>query len=56
MPEEDIAGELPGTADWSRLTILKETWGVSMAALLYRARTMKIMDEGTYRNAMSSLP
>ncbi|TDD76694.1 XRE family transcriptional regulator [Actinomadura rubrisoli] len=55
MPEEDIAGELPGTADWDRLAALKATWGVSMAALLYRARTLKIMDEGAYRAAMSTL-
>lgn len=53
MPEEDIAGRLPATADWTRLAALKAEWGVSMAALLYRARTLKIMKEVTYRNAMS---
>lgn len=55
MPEEAIAGELPGTADWERLAELKSTWGVSMAALLYRARTLGIMKEPAYRNAMSAL-
>ncbi|WP_233526421.1 XRE family transcriptional regulator [Actinomadura spongiicola] len=55
MPEEDIRGELPQTADWDRLTELKATWGVSMAALLYRARTLRIMSEIVYRNAMSAL-
>ncbi|MFD0684359.1 XRE family transcriptional regulator [Actinomadura fibrosa] len=55
MPEADIAGELPSTADWDRLSALKGVWGVSMAALLYRARTLKIMDEGVYRAAMGTL-
>jgi Zn-dependent peptidase ImmA (M78 family)/transcriptional regulator with XRE-family HTH domain len=53
MPEAAIADRLPSTADWARLAELKATWGVSMAALLYRARTLKIMKESTYRNAMS---
>ncbi|WP_433229019.1 XRE family transcriptional regulator [Actinomadura formosensis] len=55
MPEHDIAGELPGTADWDHLARLKATWGVSMAALLYRARTLGIMQETAYRNAMSAM-
>ncbi len=53
MPEADITDQLPSTADWTRLAELRATWGVSMAALLYRARTLKIMRESTYRNAMS---
>jgi Zn-dependent peptidase ImmA (M78 family)/transcriptional regulator with XRE-family HTH domain len=55
MPADDIAQQLPGTADWERLATLKETWGVSMAALLYRARTLGIMKETAYRNAMSTM-
>ncbi|MEV4671623.1 XRE family transcriptional regulator [Actinomadura sp. NPDC049382] len=55
MPEQDIAGELPGTADWERLGRLKATWGVSIAALLYRSRTLGIMQEAAYRNAMSTM-
>ncbi|TMR37574.1 helix-turn-helix domain-containing protein [Actinomadura geliboluensis] len=55
MPEQDIAGELPGTADWERLGRLKATWGVSIAALLYRSRTLGIMQEAAYRNAMSAM-
>ncbi|WUH98815.1 ImmA/IrrE family metallo-endopeptidase [Spirillospora sp. NBC_00431] len=55
MPEDDIGGELPAGADWARLAELKAAWGVSMAALLYRARTLKIMNETEYRNAMSVL-
>jgi Zn-dependent peptidase ImmA (M78 family) len=55
MPEEDVADALPRTADWARLVALKAEWGVSMAALLYRARTLKVMKEVTYRSAMSTL-
>ncbi|WP_067466528.1 ImmA/IrrE family metallo-endopeptidase [Actinomadura macra] len=55
MPEQDIAQELPGIPDWDRLSALKNTWDVSMAALLYRARTLGIMKEGAYRNAMSAM-
>ena len=55
MPESDIADSLPRTADWARLAALKSRWGVSMAALLYRARTLKIMKEVTYRNAMGTM-
>jgi Zn-dependent peptidase ImmA (M78 family) len=55
MPDVDIADALPSTADWARLAALKADWGVSMAALLYRARTLGIMKEITYRNAMSSM-
>jgi Zn-dependent peptidase ImmA (M78 family)/transcriptional regulator with XRE-family HTH domain len=55
MPEQDIASELPATADWERLARLKANWGVSMAALLYRARTLGIMKEPAYRTAMSTM-
>ncbi|TDB92498.1 ImmA/IrrE family metallo-endopeptidase [Actinomadura sp. 7K534] len=55
MPADDIAGELPAQPDWERLAVLKSTWGVSMAALLYRSRTLGIMTETAYRNAMSTL-
>ncbi|MGP4026122.1 XRE family transcriptional regulator [Actinomadura sp. 3N407] len=55
MPEADIAAELPAKADWERLADLKAVWGVSIAALLYRARTLGIMTETAYRNAMSTM-
>ncbi|MBT2207750.1 MULTISPECIES: ImmA/IrrE family metallo-endopeptidase [Actinomadura] len=55
MPEEGISEQLPGTADWDRLAELKRVWGVSMAALLYRSRTLGIMKENAYRNAMSTM-
>ncbi|MDL4815276.1 XRE family transcriptional regulator [Actinomadura opuntiae] len=55
MPAEEIAGELPRSADWDRFGALKAEWGVSIAALLYRARTLRVMDEGAYRTAMGTL-
>jgi Zn-dependent peptidase ImmA (M78 family)/transcriptional regulator with XRE-family HTH domain len=51
MPARDITDELPARADWHRLLGLKDTWGTSIAALLYRARTLKVMSEHTYVNA-----
>jgi Zn-dependent peptidase ImmA (M78 family)/transcriptional regulator with XRE-family HTH domain len=55
MPADEIAGILPATADWTLLAELKSVWGVSMAALLYRARTLGVMKEVTYRNAMGTM-
>lgn len=48
MPASDICSELPARADWRRLLELKRTWGASIAALLYRARTLGAMSEKTY--------
>lgn len=55
MPAEHILQYLPGTTTnqgWMTLRQLKEHWGVSMQALLYRARELGVMSEVTYRNAM----
>lgn len=48
MPAKDIRHELPARADWHRLLSLKDTWGTSLASLLYRARTLGVMPERTY--------
>lgn len=55
MPAEEIGPHLPTTTagrGWAKLAELKEHWGVSLAALLYRARTLGVMGDVTYRNAM----
>ena len=55
MPAEEIGPHLPTTTagrGWARFAELKEHWGVSLAALLYRARTLGVMGDVTYRNAM----
>lgn len=53
MPRDEIIGSLPHRADWLVLGRLKESWGVSIQALLFRARRLGIMSDVTYRNAMA---
>lgn len=55
MPRAQIADLLPARADWARLMRLKETWGVSLQALLFRARQLGVMRDVTYRNAITTL-
>lgn len=51
MPRGDIRTLLPPVADWPRLMALKSQWGVSIAALLMRARMLGVMSEAAYVNA-----
>lgn len=51
MPARDIRSQLPTRADWRQLMDLKSTWGVSISALLMRARTLDVMSQGTYVSA-----
>lgn len=55
MPRAGIAEELPETTDWRRLAQLKVEWRVSIAALLMRARTLGIMPNTRYVNAMRTM-
>lgn len=55
MPAREIAPLLPNSTAgkaWANLAQLKEHWGVSLAALLYRSRALGIMGEVSYRNAV----
>jgi Zn-dependent peptidase ImmA (M78 family) len=55
LPREAAAKELPAKLDmagWAQLAELKRHWGISMSALLYRARSLGILGLDTYRNAM----
>lgn len=58
MPETGIEHQLPtamnGSA-WVRLAQLKEEWGVSLQALLFRARRLGRLGDVSYRNAMMTL-
>lgn len=54
-PSSEIADLLPRRADWKRLLELKSIWGVSIQALLYRARTLGIMHEHIYRRSVTEL-
>jgi hypothetical protein len=40
---------------WRTLARLKEQWGVSIQALLYRARWLGQLSDVSYRNAMTSI-
>jgi Zn-dependent peptidase ImmA (M78 family)/transcriptional regulator with XRE-family HTH domain len=58
MPEAEIRGRLPeamNAAAWPALARLKEHWGTSLQALLYRARRLGALSEVSYRNAMNTL-
>jgi Zn-dependent peptidase ImmA (M78 family)/transcriptional regulator with XRE-family HTH domain len=58
MPATGIRGELPTTmnaAAWQALARCKERWGISIQALLYRARRLGTLTEVSYRNAMATL-
>lgn len=58
MPAEQIRDLLPATMGgnvWRTLARLKEQWGVSMQALLYRARWLGRLSDVSYRNAMITI-
>lgn len=58
MPAEQIRPLLPtamGSGAWRTLARLKEQWGVSMQALLYRARWLGQLSDVSYRNAMATI-
>jgi len=55
MPAEEIHDLLPttmGRSAWTNLFRLKEQWGVSVSALLFRARQLGRLSDVSYRNAM----
>jgi Zn-dependent peptidase ImmA (M78 family) len=54
-PVSEIVDDLPARADWKALLELKEIWGISIQALLYKARTAAVMPEHTYRRAVTEL-
>ncbi len=56
MPASAIRPELPtGSVDWKQMISLKRKWGVSVAALLYRSRTLGTMSERSYESAMKTI-
>ena len=58
LPTEQIRGLLPtsmGGSAWRSLARLKEQWGVSIQALLYRARWLGRLSDVSYRNAMTTI-
>ncbi|MDQ0850643.1 Zn-dependent peptidase ImmA (M78 family) [Arthrobacter sp. B3I9] len=58
MPAEQIRSSLASSTagrSWKQLAELKEHWGVSLSALLYRARTLGVMSDVSYRNAVERM-
>lgn len=55
MPAQDIVDALPSKLDVRHLVSLKGEWGTSMAALLRRARDLRVMDQRPYVSAMKAL-
>lgn len=58
MPATEIRDLLPATMGgnvWVTLAKLKEQWGVSMQALLFRARRLGRLGDVSYRNAMTTI-
>ena len=55
MPAEDIRDDLPSRLDWPALFELKRRWHVSLAALLMRAKTLEVLSEQQYLNAVKTL-
>lgn len=58
MPASEIRDLLPSTMGgnvWVSLAKLKEHWGVSIQALLYRARRFGRLGDVSYRNAMMTI-
>lgn len=55
MPAEGIVQELPARADWAELVTLKRRWGVSIASLLFRAKTLGTMSPERYLDAVKTM-
>ena len=58
MPADKLRDLLPATmggSTWRTLGKLKEQWGVSMQALLFRARRLGRLGDVSYRNAMATI-
>ena len=59
MPADQIIDSLPRrtprAGDWQHLFELRRRWGVSVAALLYRARELRTLPEAGFRRSMIRL-
>ena len=51
-PKKAMRQQLPTDLDWGRYLRLKRTWGLSMAALVRRAKDLKVIDDATDTRAM----
>lgn len=54
-PAAQIGDELPDRLDWACLQRLKRRWGISLKALVMRARTLGQINDSTYQRGMRQL-
>lgn len=55
LPAAELGDLLPSSADWTVLADLKVSWGVSMNALLHRAKSLGVMPEAAYVQALKTM-
>lgn len=55
LPAAELHDVLPSSADWTVLADLKVSWGVSMNALLQRAKSLGVMPEAAYVQALKTM-
>lgn len=55
MPGDEIIDSLPRRIDWPAFHVLKQHWGVSLRALVYRAHSLGVLSEASYRRANQQL-
>jgi Zn-dependent peptidase ImmA (M78 family)/DNA-binding XRE family transcriptional regulator len=55
LPAAEVRDQLPTTAEWTVLADLKVSWGVSMTALLQRAKALGVMPEAAYVQALKTM-
>ncbi len=55
MPGREIAASLPRRFSVEAFLELKHVWGVSIAALLYHARSLGVMTESAYKRAVVAM-
>lgn len=49
MPKEDVISRIPYVSSLEQLVVAKKRWGVSVAALAYRLKTLEIISEWQHR-------
>ncbi|MEU5850471.1 helix-turn-helix domain-containing protein [Saccharopolyspora shandongensis] len=54
-PTPELEPDLPRKVDWEALLLAKKKWGISLAALVYRARGIGLWGEHAYRRANQHL-
>jgi Zn-dependent peptidase ImmA (M78 family)/DNA-binding XRE family transcriptional regulator len=54
-PAAELLKELPRRLDWAQLHMLKAKWGISLKALAFRAHSLELWSDATYRRSMQIL-